>query len=75
MPSVGFRPPASRPFFKKLFAVRTLPTLDEPRRHIIGKMTCVPFVIQRELFDSPVSQRGVPQARSQVPTYGHTVYT
>jgi hypothetical protein len=45
MPSVGFRPPASRPLFKKLLAVRALPTLDDPRRHVIGKMTRVPFVI------------------------------
>jgi hypothetical protein len=54
MPSVGFRPPASRPFFKKLLAVRALPTLNEPRCHVIGKMAGVAFVIKRELFDSPV---------------------
>jgi hypothetical protein len=54
MPSVGFRPPASRPFFKKLLAVRALPTLNEPRCHVIGNMAGVAFVIKRELFDSPV---------------------
>ena len=54
VPYVSLRPPASRSFFEELLAVRALPTVDEPRRHVIGKMPGVPFVIQRELFDGPV---------------------
>jgi hypothetical protein len=54
MPGVSLRPPASRPFFQILLAIRTLPTLDDPRCHGIGKMPGVAFVIQRELFDSSV---------------------
>jgi hypothetical protein len=54
MPSVDFRPPTSRPFLKILIAIRALPTLNDPRCHVIGKMTGVSFVIERELFDSPI---------------------
>jgi hypothetical protein len=51
---VDARPPARRPFFQIPLAIRTLLTVDDPRRYVIREMTSVSFVIKRELFDGPI---------------------
>jgi hypothetical protein len=67
MPRVDLRPPTSRPFLKILIAIRTLPTVNDPGSHVVGKMTSVPFVIKRELLDSPVPSVELLQFKPDVP--------
>ena len=54
MACVGGRPASGRAFGKELLAVRTLLAPNDPRCHVVGVVTGVPFVVERELFDCAV---------------------
>ena len=61
------RPPTRRPFREKLFGVWTALADDQPRRHIVGIVSRVAFMIESELLDSTVRSLEVIQLVREVP--------
>lgn len=52
---VGFGPSPRGAFGQKRLVVRTATALREPRRDVVGEVTRVLAVIERELFERPVA--------------------
>jgi hypothetical protein len=52
---VGLGPAAGRAFVEELVAVRALPTGDDPRRDLVGKVAGVAMVVQGEPFEGLIA--------------------
>lgn len=64
---VGFGPP-SRGVPREVFGLfRTVPTRRAPRRNVVGEVAGVSAVVERELFDSVITDAEVRDFLGEVP--------
>lgn len=64
---VRARPPTRRSFREELFGVWTALADDNPRRHIVGIVSRVAFMIESELLDSTVRGLEIIQFVREIP--------